>query len=210
MKTPEEIKSYHREQHKKWISEHREYKRKSNAQWETNNKEKVNSIKKKWRKNNIEKIREIDNKYYTKNPSTKIKAVIKYYHKNRDKKLLYSKQYYFKNFDREQKRHISYYQTYKQKRRIMYQASKLPSQLYRFTSEYEKWRQLVYSKANLECEQCGTKGMMCAHHIKSASKYPELRYDPNNGACLCVSCHKKLHRGYGANSRDEFPLSFAQ
>ena len=39
---------------------------------------------------------------------------------------------------------------------------------------------------NLDCE-----GRLESHHILSWKDYPELRYDINNGICLCKKHHPK-------------------
>lgn len=65
----------------------------------------------------------------------------------------------------------------------------------RASIELRLWRESVFSRDNWTCQDCGIKGVtMNAHHIKSFSKYPELRSSIENGKTLCVPCHRK-YRG---------------
>ena len=50
------------------------------------------------------------------------------------------------------------------------------------------WRLAVYKRAGNICEFCGRSGKMHAHHIFSRSNYA-LRWETQNGICLCVSHH---------------------
>lgn len=60
--------------------------------------------------------------------------------------------------------------------------------------EYKKWRIAVLRKDNYTCVLCGRLGgKLSAHHIKQWSEYPELRYDLNNGQCMCYACHMEFH-----------------
>lgn len=65
------------------------------------------------------------------------------------------------------------------------------------TLEYKQWRDAVFKRDNYICKECGvTNGngksiFLQAHHIKPWSKFPELRYDINNGITLCKKCHSK-------------------
>jgi predicted nucleic acid-binding Zn ribbon protein len=69
-----------------------------------------------------------------------------------------------------------------------------PWLLKRETPELRKWTKKVYQRDNWTCQDCGARGVtLHAHHIKSFSKYPELRTDLNNGVTLCVPCHSKRH-----------------
>ena len=57
---------------------------------------------------------------------------------------------------------------------------------------YRKWREAVFERDNYTCQECGNRGVQLqAHHIKSYSYYPKLRYKLSNGKTLCLECHKK-------------------
>lgn len=65
-----------------------------------------------------------------------------------------------------------------------------------------KWRKAILEKNNYICVFCGEDNpeLLQADHIKSFSKYPELRFEINNGRTLCISCHM-LTDNYGGKSR---------
>lgn len=58
-------------------------------------------------------------------------------------------------------------------------------------SKYKQWRSGVFERDNWTCQTCGKRGgYLEAHHIKKWAKFPELRYEMENGVTLCLDCHK--------------------
>lgn len=61
--------------------------------------------------------------------------------------------------------------------------------------EYNNWRKEIFERDNYTCQLCGEiGGRLNAHHILTWCKYPELRFDVNNGITLCKQCHQKVHK----------------
>jgi len=59
--------------------------------------------------------------------------------------------------------------------------------------EYKQWRKKICNRDNWKCKidnnEC--RGRLEVHHILGFKEYPELRYDINNGICLCHAHHPK-------------------
>lgn len=71
-------------------------------------------------------------------------------------------------------------------------------------SDYSNWRDAVYAKDWYTCQCCGkSKGIIKnAHHILPYASNEYLRYDVNNGICMCKECHyttvkDSFHNKYG-------------
>jgi predicted restriction endonuclease len=60
--------------------------------------------------------------------------------------------------------------------------------------EYSKWRKNVYSRDNFQCQWpgCMESKKLNAHHIKTWSEYPSLRFVVDNGITLCKNHHKMI------------------
>lgn len=64
------------------------------------------------------------------------------------------------------------------------------------TAKYKNWRKAVILR-DKKCAVCGIKRTLNVHHLYPYKSYPNLRYDPNNGALLCHKHHKEFHHTYG-------------
>lgn len=71
--------------------------------------------------------------------------------------------------------------------------TKLSKRQERNDMAYKEWRINVYKRDNFKCkisnQDC--KGRIEAHHILGWTKYPELRYEINNGITLCHFHHPR-------------------
>lgn len=65
----------------------------------------------------------------------------------------------------------------------------------RCSLEYRTWIFSVMSRDNWTCLKCGKRGgLLNAHHVKPFSKFPELRFNIDNGETLCRPCHVEIHK----------------
>jgi len=63
--------------------------------------------------------------------------------------------------------------------------------------ELHRWRGAVFGRDNKACQKCHEVGReIHAHHILPWSKFPEVRFDVDNGITFCKSCHQRYHSAY--------------
>lgn len=60
---------------------------------------------------------------------------------------------------------------------------------------HRAWRKAVLVRDAYTCRHCarvcGKKGEAHADHIVPVAVRPDLRYEVDNGQCLCASCHSR-------------------
>ena len=66
----------------------------------------------------------------------------------------------------------------------------------------DAWSELIKARAGYKCAYCGSEGRLNSHHIYSRSNR-SVRWDVNNGICLCVT-----HHTFGNFSAHKSPLDF--
>lgn len=76
---------------------------------------------------------------------------------------------------------------------------------YDFIKDYGAFRRLVLIRDDYKCLCCGNDNEkdLQVHHIRSFKDNLELATSVKNGATLCKDCHKKYHKRYGWNGKQE-------
>lgn len=65
----------------------------------------------------------------------------------------------------------------------------------RNSKQSTEWRMAVFERDKYACAICRkVGGRLNAHHIKPFSKFPNDRFDIDNGITLCEGCHKRVHK----------------
>ena len=55
------------------------------------------------------------------------------------------------------------------------------------------WKQIILKRYDYVCELCGEDWRLTAHHYYFKGSVSHLRYELDNGICLCGKCHASLH-----------------
>ena len=58
----------------------------------------------------------------------------------------------------------------------------------------KKWARRI--KSVNKCDICETCDNLTAHHLWDKKNHPSLRYQDENGVCLCQECHNGFHKQY--------------
>ena len=76
---------------------------------------------------------------------------------------------------------------------------------YDFIEGYGRFRRLVLIRDDYTCVCCGNDNEkdLQVHHIRSFKNNLELATSVKNGVTLCKKCHKKYHKKYGWNGKQE-------
>jgi len=74
------------------------------------------------------------------------------------------------------------------------------SKNWRQSRAYRRWRVQVIRRDKV-CAICTSRKNRHAHHIDSASYFPELRFVVQNGVCLCKTCHRQYHTNFNRSYR---------
>jgi len=73
---------------------------------------------------------------------------------------------------------------------------------WRNSREYRIWRAKVIRR-DKRCVICGSIKNREAHHLNHASYFPDQRFDPDNGVCLCKECHTQFHCNFKRSFRQK-------
>ena len=72
--------------------------------------------------------------------------------------------------------------------------------------EMKKWRKDVLQRDSYTCQISGVKGQIVSHHLNSWNKFPEQRFDIDNGITILTILHRLFHKlyGNGNNTKEQF------
>ena len=71
---------------------------------------------------------------------------------------------------------------------------------FRTTKEYRHWKVAVIKRDKV-CVICKTREHRQAHHMNSASYFPDEVYLLSNGVTLCHNCHTNFHTNFKRSFR---------
>ena len=79
----------------------------------------------------------------------------------------------------------------------------------RHSTEYKKWRELVFERDDWTCQKCLERGsFLHAHHVEGFSENKDKRFDIDNGITFCKKCHYKFHSGYGFRKNTQEQIKY--
>lgn len=68
------------------------------------------------------------------------------------------------------------------------------------TNRLKNWSDIVRKEAGYKCDICNSNDNLSAHHLYDKSTHTSLMYIPDNGVCLCNTCHEAFHKKYTSKS----------
>jgi len=78
----------------------------------------------------------------------------------------------------------------------------------RTSKAYVAWKKAVKKRDDYTCQACFYPSKnLCAHHIESRSRNPDLQTELSNGITLCKSCHIEIHSLYGQTTATRSDLA---
>jgi len=87
----------------------------------------------------------------------------------------------------------------------------------RNNNRFHRWSLEIKIRDNFTCYICEQRkdGQLESHHLYPWASYKELRYDLDNGVCMCKDCHKKFHKDYGRKNNtpeqiEQFKINYNQ
>ena len=88
--------------------------------------------------------------------------------------------------------HLKKYQFQKGRKHPYWKGGVCRDKHYLGKKEYRLWRKAVFERDNYTCQICKIRGGdLEAHHIFPWAKYPELRFNIQNGMTVHKKCHPK-------------------
>jgi len=71
-------------------------------------------------------------------------------------------------------------------------------------TEFRIWSRQIKELYNFRCFICGDSNHgLESHHLFNWSKYVDLRFNLDNGVCLCKKHHREFHKKYGYDNNYE-------
>lgn len=62
----------------------------------------------------------------------------------------------------------------------------------------KEWHHLIRQREDYTCQICKRQfpeNELCGHHLLRKGNHPHLKLETDNGICVDMQCHNKLHSG---------------